>query len=85
MTRLVCLRKVYDGIFERNLEVVLTRPDILRGGPRRSVTKPLGRRVYHPLHDEGLEYVRNAFRTEKGRAVRHLEMQVRPVRIPAVS
>jgi hypothetical protein len=32
-----------------------------------------------------LEYVGNAFGTEKGRAVCHLKMQVRPVGIPAVS
>ena len=64
---------------------MLTRLGILGGGPGRSITEPLGRRIYHALDDEGLEYIGNAFRTEKGRAVRHLEMQVRPVGIPAVS
>ena len=83
--QLVRFRKVYNGIFERNLEVMLTRLHIRCGGPRRSITEPLGRRVYHALYDEGLKYVGNTLRTEEGWAVRHLEMQVRPIGIPGVS
>jgi hypothetical protein len=83
--RLARFREVYDGIVERNLEVVLARLDIPSWGPRHSVAEPLGHWVHHALHREGLGYVGNAFRTEKGRAVRHLEMQVWPIRIPAVS